>query len=237
MTTTAVTPGTGLDVIAELAAQRGLAMTANTDVSSAIVRSLIPARLDRLPWTRFHTRLVMSLGTAWILDGLEITLASSVAGVLTASDTLRLSFHRVRHRRRPHDRRRHRGTAARRRRAQGTGTNRPPADRRRRDPGPAIADAESSLLANLQAGRPLIGGRLTTGDPARTLREIPRLTSEDSITVHACRYLAARGRHREKDQARPDQHHTPGPRIYAGSRSEAQRRHRGQRPAHPVRSI
>jgi hypothetical protein len=55
-------------------------MTANTDVSSAIVRSLIPARLDRLPWTRFHTRLVMSLGTAWILDGLEITLASSVAG-------------------------------------------------------------------------------------------------------------------------------------------------------------
>jgi MFS family permease len=66
-------------------------MTANTDVSSAIVRTLIPARLDRLPWTRFHTRLVMSLGTAWILDGLEITLASSVAGVLTASDTLRLS--------------------------------------------------------------------------------------------------------------------------------------------------
>jgi MFS family permease len=66
-------------------------MPASTDVSSAIVRSLIPARMDRLPWTRFHTRLVMSLGTAWILDGLEITLASSVAGVLTASDTLRLS--------------------------------------------------------------------------------------------------------------------------------------------------
>ena len=38
-------------------------MTANTDVSSAIVRTLIPARMDRLPWTRFHTRLVMSLGT------------------------------------------------------------------------------------------------------------------------------------------------------------------------------
>ena len=45
-------------------------MPANTDVSSAIVRSLIPARMDRLPWTRFHTRLVMSLGTAWILDGI-----------------------------------------------------------------------------------------------------------------------------------------------------------------------
>ena len=52
-------------------------MPANTDVSSAIVRSLIPARMDRLPWSRFHTRLVMSLGTAWILDGLEITLATS----------------------------------------------------------------------------------------------------------------------------------------------------------------
>jgi MFS family permease len=47
--------------------------------------------MDRLPWTRFHTRLVMGLGTAWILDGLEITLASSVAGVLTANDTLHLS--------------------------------------------------------------------------------------------------------------------------------------------------
>jgi MFS family permease len=47
--------------------------------------------MDRLPWTRFHTRLVMSLGTAWILDGLEITLASSVAGVLSDRDTLHLS--------------------------------------------------------------------------------------------------------------------------------------------------
>ena len=57
-----------------------------------MVRSLIPARLDRLPWTRFHTRLIMALGTAWILDGLEITLASAVAGVLTQSDTLHMSL-------------------------------------------------------------------------------------------------------------------------------------------------
>jgi MFS family permease len=55
------------------------------------VRSLIPARLDRLPWTRFHTRLVMALGTAWILDGLEITLASAVAAVLAQPGTLHLS--------------------------------------------------------------------------------------------------------------------------------------------------
>jgi MFS family permease len=43
-----------------------------------VVKSLIPARLDRLSWSRFHTRLVMALGVAWVLDGLEITIASNV---------------------------------------------------------------------------------------------------------------------------------------------------------------
>ena len=42
------------------------------------IRSLIPARLDRLGWSRFHTRLVIALGVAWVLDGLEITIASNV---------------------------------------------------------------------------------------------------------------------------------------------------------------
>jgi MFS family permease len=55
------------------------------------VRSTIPARLDRLRWSPFHTRLVLGLGTAWILDGLEITIASSVSGKLTAASTLNLS--------------------------------------------------------------------------------------------------------------------------------------------------
>ena len=59
--------------------------------SPGIVRSLVPARLDRLPWTPFHTRLVAALGVAWVLDGLEITIASSVAGALTQTDTLHLS--------------------------------------------------------------------------------------------------------------------------------------------------
>src|SRR5271154_1852108 len=66
-------------------------MSMKADTSAAVVRSLIPARLDRLPWTRFHTKVIMALGTAWILDGLEITLAGAVAGVLTQSDTLRMS--------------------------------------------------------------------------------------------------------------------------------------------------
>ena len=52
------------------------------------VRSTIPARLDRLRWSPFHTRLVLGLGTAWILDGLEITIASSVSGKLTRAALL-----------------------------------------------------------------------------------------------------------------------------------------------------
>ncbi len=62
----------------------------NTD-SSGVVRSLIPARIDRLPWSSFHTKLVMALGVAWILDGLEITLASVVSDALTKPNTLDLS--------------------------------------------------------------------------------------------------------------------------------------------------
>ena len=57
----------------------------------ATIRSTIPARLDRLPWSRFHTRLIIALGVAWILDGLEITIASSIAGVLTEPTTLDLT--------------------------------------------------------------------------------------------------------------------------------------------------
>jgi MFS family permease len=59
--------------------------------SPGVVRSLVPARLDRLPWTPFHTKMVLALGVAWVLDGLEITVASAVAGALTETDTLHLS--------------------------------------------------------------------------------------------------------------------------------------------------
>jgi MFS family permease len=55
------------------------------------IRSTIPARLDRLRWSPFHTRLVLGPGTAWILDGLEITIASSVTSKLTQASTLNLS--------------------------------------------------------------------------------------------------------------------------------------------------
>ena len=55
------------------------------------IRSTIPARLDRLRWTPFHTRLVLGLGTAWVLDGLSVTIASSVTSKLTQPDTLNLT--------------------------------------------------------------------------------------------------------------------------------------------------
>jgi len=56
-----------------------------------IVESDIPARLDRLPWGRFHTLVVAALGVTWILDGLEVTLAGSLAGALKESPVLKFS--------------------------------------------------------------------------------------------------------------------------------------------------
>src|SRR6201994_3473813 len=59
--------------------------------SSPGIRSLIPARIDRLPWSKFHTRLVIALGVAWVLDGLEITIASNIGPDLTLPSTLHMS--------------------------------------------------------------------------------------------------------------------------------------------------
>jgi MFS family permease len=59
------------------------------------VESYVPARLDRLPWTRRHWLIVFALGATWILDGLEVTLAGAVGAMLTHRDTLRLSAAQV----------------------------------------------------------------------------------------------------------------------------------------------
>ena len=58
---------------------------------AAVIETDIPARLDRLPWSRFHTLVVAALGITWILDGLEVTLAGSVAGALKASPVLQFT--------------------------------------------------------------------------------------------------------------------------------------------------
>jgi hypothetical protein len=56
-----------------------------------VLRSDIPARLDRLPWSRWHWRVVIALGVAWVLDGLEVTLVGSIGAVLERPDTLGLT--------------------------------------------------------------------------------------------------------------------------------------------------
>ena len=59
--------------------------------SDGVIRSLIPARIDRLRWSRFHSRLVTALGVAWVLDGLEITIASNSASLMSKPGALGLS--------------------------------------------------------------------------------------------------------------------------------------------------
>ena len=52
-------------------------MAAQSAVDQRPVRSTVPARMDRLPWTRFHWSVVVGLGVSWILDGLEIQLVAA----------------------------------------------------------------------------------------------------------------------------------------------------------------
>lgn len=47
------------------------------------ITTRIPARLDRLPWSRWHWTIVIGLGTVWILDGLEVTVVGNIAGRLS----------------------------------------------------------------------------------------------------------------------------------------------------------
>ena len=60
-----------------------------------IVETDIPARLDRLPWGRFHTMVVIGLGVTWILDGLEVTLVGAIGGALKQDPTLALTDFQV----------------------------------------------------------------------------------------------------------------------------------------------
>ena len=52
-------------------------------VEVGTIRTKIPARLDRLPWSRFHWIVVVGLGTAWILDGLEVNVVGSISSRLS----------------------------------------------------------------------------------------------------------------------------------------------------------
>ncbi len=60
-----------------------------TDIPfNRIIETRVPGRLDRLPWGRFHTLVAVALGITWVLDGLEVTLAGSIAGALVTSPRL-----------------------------------------------------------------------------------------------------------------------------------------------------
>jgi MFS family permease len=65
--------------------------SARPAVAETAIATDVPARLDRLPWSRFHTLVVVALGVTWILDGLEVTLAGSVSGALKESPALRFT--------------------------------------------------------------------------------------------------------------------------------------------------
>jgi MFS family permease len=56
-----------------------------------IVETMIPRRLDRLPWSRWHWLVVTGLGITWILDGFEVTIVGAIASILTDADALDLS--------------------------------------------------------------------------------------------------------------------------------------------------
>src|SRR5262249_34329173 len=64
------------------------AATATAPTSGSVIETDIPARLDALPFGRFHLLVIVALGITWILDGLEVTLAGALAGELKQSSAL-----------------------------------------------------------------------------------------------------------------------------------------------------
>src|SRR3989442_11094385 len=56
-----------------------------------MLETAIPARLDRLPWSPWHWRVVIALGVSWLLDGLEVTVVGSLGPALQRPDTLGLT--------------------------------------------------------------------------------------------------------------------------------------------------
>jgi MFS family permease len=59
------------------------AVVASDGIVARTIRTQVPGRLDRLPWSGFHWRIVIGLGTVWVLDGLEVTIVGAIAPRLT----------------------------------------------------------------------------------------------------------------------------------------------------------
>src|SRR2546423_12305042 len=60
-----------------------------------MLETAIPARLDRLPWSPWHWRVVIALGVSWLLDGLEVTVVGSLGPALERPDTLGLTASQI----------------------------------------------------------------------------------------------------------------------------------------------
>ncbi len=64
-------------------------------ISGRTIATDIPSRLDRLKWSRWHWLIVIALGVTWILDGLQVTLAGAVGGMLRRPEALGLTESQV----------------------------------------------------------------------------------------------------------------------------------------------
>ena len=62
---------------------------------SRVIETQVSARMDRLPWARWHVRIITALGTSWLLDGLEVTLVGSLSGVLESKNGLSLTDEQI----------------------------------------------------------------------------------------------------------------------------------------------
>jgi hypothetical protein len=81
----------GVQLTGKRSAANDSAAAAVRQDNDRVIETSIPARLDDLSWSGFHTRVVLALGITWILDGLEVTLAGALSGALKESPTLRFS--------------------------------------------------------------------------------------------------------------------------------------------------
>ncbi|MBV8676304.1 MAG: hypothetical protein JO355_03935, partial [Planctomycetaceae bacterium] len=61
----------------------------------SLITTNIPARLDRLPWSRWHWLVVIALGITWIIDGLEVTLVGAIGTALQDPKSLHFKAEQV----------------------------------------------------------------------------------------------------------------------------------------------
>ncbi len=87
----AFAPDDGAAAVPQSGTSAAESATVQSGDDGLVIVTNIPARLDDLRWSGFHTRVVLALGITWVLDGLEVTLAGALSGALKASPSLHFS--------------------------------------------------------------------------------------------------------------------------------------------------